>query len=102
MADFFSAFSPLNGGNLGTYQYPSESPFDLDAGLDYTRPATGVSPFPFPVLLGWVDGFIPQQNQIEQSIMKGKTPSGPWTGAAQGDLLVVFPNIMGSMAKVSG
>lgn len=98
----FSAISPLNGGNLNTYSYPTESPFDLDAGLDYTRQATGFSPFPFPVLLGWVDGFIPLQNNLEYSLMQGKTPFGPWQGNQSVDINVAFPNIMGSLAKVTG
>jgi hypothetical protein len=98
----YNAFSPLNGGNLTTYNYASESPFDLDAGLDYTRLATGFSPFPFPVVLGWVNGNAPQANDLEISVMKGKNPSGPWAGTPQGDLLAAFPNIMGSMMKVSG
>jgi hypothetical protein len=98
----FSAFSPLNGGNLDTYGYKRESPIDLDAGLDFTRPATGISAFPFPVLLGWVDGNVPQMNALELSIMKGKTESGPWAGLPQGALTTVFPNTMGSLMKVSG
>jgi hypothetical protein len=36
------------------------------------------------------------------SLMKGKTPSGPWAGLPQGDLQTVFPNVMGSLMKVSG
>lgn len=98
----FSAFSPLNGGSLQTYNYASESPFDLDAGLDFTRPATGFSPFPFPVLLGWVEGNIPQTNALELQLMLGKTPSGPWMGAQQGLPEMVFPNVMGSLSKVTG
>lgn len=98
----FNAFSPLNGGSLDTYNYASESPFDLDAGLDFTRQATGFSTFPFPVMTGWVDGLLPQTNALELMLMKGKTPSGPWAGQQQGDLSVVFPNIMGSMMKVTG
>lgn len=98
----FNAFSPLNGGNMNTYQYPSESPFDLDAGLDYTRPKTGEAIFPFPVLLGWVDGFVPLQNNLEYSIMHGRTPFGPWQGVQSAPNQMVFPNIMGSLAKVTG
>lgn len=98
----FNAFSPLNGGAPSTYGYASESPFDLDAGLDFTRPATGFSPFPFPVLLGWVEGNIPQNNALELSMMRGKTPSGPWMGDNQGLPTLVFPNVMGSLMKVAG
>lgn len=98
----FNAISPLNGGNLDTYSYPTESPYDLDAGLDFTRQATGFSPFPFPVVLGWIDGFIPLQNGLEYSIMLGKTPFGPWSGAQSVPDQIAFPNIMGSLAKVTG
>jgi hypothetical protein len=98
----FSAFSPLNGGSLGTYNYASESPFDLDAGLDYTRQSRTISPWPFPVLLGYVEGVIPLHNNLEYNIMRGKTPFGPWTGQQSAPVQMVFPNIMGSLAKVSG
>lgn len=97
-----NAFSPLNGGALNTYQYKSESPFDLDAGLDYTRQATGVTPWPVPVILGYVEGIIPLHNQLEFQIMQGKLPFGPWTGQQSAPAEMVFPNIMGSLAKVSG
>lgn len=98
----FDVMSPLNGGSFATYGYRSESPFDLDAGLDYTRQATGFAPMPFPVVIGWVDGFIPLQNDLERSIMRGKVPTGPWTGQQSALNSVVFPNIMGSLAKVTG
>lgn len=98
----FSAFSPLNGGSFATYQYASESPFDLDAGLDYTRKATGYSEYPFPVVLGWVEGITPLSNDLQYQIMLGKTPFGPWTGPQSAPADMVFPNIMGSLAKVSG
>lgn len=98
----FNAFSPLNGGNLDTYGYGSESPFDLDAGLDFTRPAIGFATFPFPVLLGYIDGFIPLQNNLEYSIMRGRNPFGPWQGVQSAPDQVVFPNLMGSLAKVTG
>ena len=98
----FNAFSPLNGGNLGTYAYATESPFDLDAGLDFTRQATGFSAFPFPVVLGYVDGFMPLCDTLEYSLMMGRKPFGPWQGDQSATNAVVFPNIMGSLMKVSG
>lgn len=98
----FNAFSPLNGGALSTYRYQSESPFDLDAGLDYTRKATGFSPFPFPVVLGYVEGIVPLNNNVEFQIMLGKVPFGPWSGDQSASLNMVFPNLMGGLAKVSG
>lgn len=98
----FNAFSPLNGGNLATYGYPTESPFDLDAGLDYVRPKTGDTLFPFPVVTGWIDGYTPLFNKLEYSLMLGKVPAGPWTGEQMTPNNIVFPNIMGSIAKVSG
>lgn len=98
----FNAYSPLNGGNLDTYQYASESPFNLDAGLDFTRPKTGQDYYPFPVVLGWIDGFPPLQNELEYSIMLGRQPFGPWQGDQSAPNSVVFPNLMGSLAKVTG
>lgn len=98
----FSAFSPLNGGSFATYDYPSESPFDLDAGLDYTRKATGFSSFPFPIVLGWVEGIAPLSNNLSYQLMLGRVPNGPWTGQQATPNAMVFPNIMGSLAKVSG
>lgn len=98
----FSAYSPLNGGSLQTYNYKSESPFDFDAGLDYTRQATGFSPFPFPVVLGYVEGLAPLNNNVEFQIMLGKVPFGPWSGQQSAPLEMVFPNLMGGLAKVSG
>lgn len=98
----FSAFTPLAGGALNTYQYKSESPFDLDAGLDYTRESNTFSPMPFPVVLGWVEGFAPLHNNLEWSIMLGKLPYGPWQGQQSAPVQMVFPNIMGSLVKVSG
>jgi hypothetical protein len=97
----FNAFSPLNGGALDTYQYPAEHPYDLDASLDYTRPATGVASWPQPVILGYVDGFIPQQNALEYSLMLGQGPIGPNVGL-HSPYAQMFPNIMGSLSKVSG
>lgn len=102
MSDYFSAFSPLNGGAIGTYGYPTESPYDLDAGLDYTRKATGFAMYPFPVVLGWVEGLLPMSNSLEFQIMLGRVPFGPWEGEQSAPNTMVFPNIMGSMMKVSG
>lgn len=98
----FNAFSPLNGGAIGTYGYPTESPYDLDAGLDYTRQSQAMSSFPFPVVLGYVDGFVPLANALEYSIMKGRNPFGPWSGVQSAPVEMVFPNVMGSLAKVKG
>lgn len=98
----FNVFSPLNGGKLDTYQYPVEYPFDFDAGLDYTRPATGFSPFPFPLTLGHVDGFVPLFDTAEYQMMLGKNPYGPFIDMQSAPSDVIFPNIMGGLAKVSG
>lgn len=98
----FNAFSPLNGGAIGTYGYPSESPFDLDAGLDFTRGTNTMSPFPFPVVLGYVDGLVPLANNLEYALMKGRNSFGPWSGTQSAANQIVFPNIMGSLAKVEG
>lgn len=97
----FSAFSPLAGGTMDTYLYPNEYPYDLDAGLDFTRPATGAAYFPFPVTIGHIDGLVPQFNRTEFGIMFGKTPFGPAVSQYL-DPVAVFPNVMGSLAKVKG
>lgn len=102
----FSAFTPLAGGALDTYKYKSESPFDLDAGLDFTRVVRTVTPLPFPPVIGWIEGIAPLHNNLEFAIMRGKLPYGPMAlnnGTVQGSPApMVFPNIMGSLMKVSG
>jgi hypothetical protein len=100
----FSAFSPLNGGASGTYKYPTESPFDLDAGLDYTRMPYGRSLFPYPLTIGYIEGRIPQFNHLEFSLMLGKLPTGPWQGAfpVGSQLPFMFPDITGGLMKVKG
>jgi len=101
----FSAFSPLNGGQKDTYNYPVEYPFDFDAGLDYTRPATGRAIYPFPVSIGYVQGLSPLMNSMEYSVMLGKLSTGPWVGAfphTQQQLSTVFPDLSGGLQKVRG
>lgn len=98
----FNAFTPLAGGSLGTYAYASESPFDLDAGLDFTRPQRTYALMPEPPMIGYIDGFLPLLDTVEYATMKGKTPSGPWMGSPQGNLDRVFPAITGGLAKTTG
>lgn len=102
----FNAFSPLNGGALNTYQYKSESPFDLDSGLDYIRETNMAWKMPFPNVIGWIEGIAPLHNNLEWSIMRGKNPYGPMVGpngVVQGSpVQMVFPNVMGSLMKVGG
>lgn len=102
----FSAFTPLAGGrDLGTYNHPNEYPYDLDAGLDYTRPATGISPFPYPLTIGYIQGLVPTFNAQEFQLMQGKGAYGPWTGMAPHtpeQLSWVFPDLMGGLKKVNG
>lgn len=98
----FSAFSPLNGGNLQTYQYATESPFDLDAGLDYTRLPSAFAPFPFPVVLGFAEGFAPLVDNLMLQTMRGREAFGPWSGQVAAPAAMQFPNLMGSLAKVGG
>lgn len=99
----FSAFSPLNGGTLDTYTYPNEYPYDLDAGLDYTRPATGFAMFPFPLTVGYMKT-CPLLDALEFGMSKGKLPTGPVINMLTMPQIqpVAFPNIQGSMKKVKG
>lgn len=97
----FNAFTPLAGGSTATYAYASESPFDFDAGLDYTRPQRTVASHPTPPVIGWIDGFLPLMDTIEYATMRGKTPSGPYMGVTT-DFTTIFPNITGSLAKTTG
>jgi len=99
----FSAFSPLNGGAIGTYGYPTESPYkDLDAGLDYTRMKTADAFYPFPVVTGYIDGYTPLLDNLEYSLMMGKNTFGPFVGDLSAPLQMIFPNIQGGLAKVKG
>lgn len=100
----FNAMSPLNGGTLDTYFYKTEYPYDLDASLDYTRPALGRAIYPYPLTTGWVSGFCPQFNSQEQALMLGKLPSGPNVNMMYGqiDWAAAFPDLSGGLVKVGG
>lgn len=98
----FNVMSPLNGGGLDTYKYPVEYPFDFNAGLDYTRPATGISPMPYPLTTGYVDGFVPLFDNMEYLLMRGRNAYGPFVGQIQIPLQQIFPNQMGGLSKVKG
>lgn len=101
----FSAFTPLAGGSLDTYKYPVEYPFDLDAGLDFTRPKTGVAIYPFPLSIGSVQGCLPLFDQLQYAMMKGELQNGPWAGAYPNtpqELSFVFPDLQGGLMKVAG
>lgn len=98
----FNAFSPLNGGEFGTYYNDRTYPLDLNGSQDYGRPALTQSPFPYPETLGFVQGLVPQFNGLELQAMWGKKAFGPWMEAPQGSFQLAFPDIQGSMMKVSG
>ena len=104
----FSAFTPLAGGQVADLVTEMGYPLDLGRGLDFTRFGTGVSKWPMPLVLGHVDGFCPQFNAQEwYRIKDNKTPYGPWTGGgisvgAGDEYARMFPNIQGSMQKVTG
>lgn len=97
----FNAFTPFAGGQLSTYDYASESPFDLDAGLDFTRPQRTYASKPTPPTVGWIDGFLPLLDTVEYSMMRGKVPSGPYMGVTT-DFVPIFPSITGGLAKTTG
>jgi hypothetical protein len=52
-------------------------PLDLDGAERITRFRQGVSPRPYPPLIGCVSGFMPQQDITFFNSHIGKTPSGP-------------------------
>lgn len=107
-AHAFSVFSPLNGGTQDTYYYPNEYPYDLDAGLDYTRPATGRSIFPFPVGIGSVMGICPCYDELNRTILTESnvaingTVFTNITGLGSDNRSIVFPDLMGGLRKVKG
>jgi hypothetical protein len=101
---YFSAYTPLAGGNPDTYKRPVEYPYDLDAGLEYTRPATGAAIFPFPPVIGHVEGLCPQYDDLSRA-----RSSVQLNGAVLNMLALspeqraaVFPEIMGGLRKVTG
>lgn len=98
----FNAFSPLAGGQLSTYYYDAEYPYDLNGSLDYTRPQTAFAIMPHPATIGAINGLLPQMTGIQiQQFMGGELPNGPWLGdtVPQSALLFAFPNIQGGLAK---
>jgi len=102
MPAYFNAISPLNGGNIDDWYNDRAYPIDLNGGQDYMRPQTGMSPFPYPLMVGAVSGFLSQFNALTLSEMVAKVPYGPWMGDPQGSLSMEFPDITGGLAKVSG
>ena len=101
----FSAFSPLNGGTPDTYFYPTEYPFDLDSGLDFTRPATGVAVFPFPVGIGHAMGVCPLYDELGRYMSSVNVVGSVLeniTDLSQRNQAIVFPDIMGGLRKVKG
>jgi hypothetical protein len=98
----YSAMCPLNGGDLNDYYDDRAYPLDLNGAQDYTRYGGPIAPFPFPLIIGFVDGTVPQFNAMAFGEMHGKKASGPWMGAPQGSLQDVFPAFNGGMVKVTG
>jgi hypothetical protein len=100
----FSAYTPLAGGQPDTYTRPVEYPYDLDAGLEYTRPATGVSVFPFPPVIGYVEGLCPQYDDLSRarsSVQLNATILNMMALSPE-QRAQVFPDIMGGLRKVTG
>jgi hypothetical protein len=95
----FNAFSPLSGGQMAGYYRDKDYPIDLNGALDYMRPASGVSVFPFPTVIGFIEGTLPLFDAQVFSTMWGERPTGPWMGAPQGPLDLAFPNIQGGFSK---
>lgn len=103
MSDF-SAFSPLNGGDPGTYGYGVEYPYDLDASLDFMRPATGVSPMPYPEVIGHVEGMSPLYDEMWGAISATSINAQVLNvlAASTRQQSLVFPEIQGGLRKVLG
>lgn len=98
----FNVFTPLAGGTSDTYGYPNEFPYDLDAGLDYTRFTGTYSPMPYPSSIGYIDGFVPLLDSLRDSLLQLRAPTGPFVGELSAPINVIFPNEMGGLAKVKG
>lgn len=98
----FSAFSPLAGGTPDTYFYGVEYPYDLDASLDYMRPQTGVSVFPFPETIGHVLGLCPLYGDLARRLAVPGYVSTELNILDNSNLPFVFPDINGGLRKVSG
>jgi hypothetical protein len=100
----FSAFSPLNGGRADTYGYPVEYPYDLDGSLDFMRPATGVTLFPFPGVIGHVEGLCPQYDDMQRAVSSVQFNSSVLNilNMSTDQQAIVFPDIMGGLRKVTG
>ena len=98
----FSAYSPLAGGNISDLLHASESPFDLDAGLKYTRPHGANGPWPHPDVIGHVSGILPLFDALVYASASHKVAFGPWTGTQVTDLNSVFPDFRGGLPKVAG
>lgn len=52
-------------------------PLDLDGGLKHTRYAVGISPMPYPPIIGCMTGFLPLQDISVLSNARGKVSFGP-------------------------
>jgi hypothetical protein len=102
----FSAFSPLNGGQLsGMYPLNQESlPVHLDAGEHYTRGYAQWGPVPYPPVIGHVDGFVPMYDESEFALWYGLKGSGFSVPVmnSQDALNFAFPTITGALAKTLG
>ena len=76
----FPTKSKLNEYNDYNYWKPRFGdgyPLDLDGSERITRFRQGVSPRPYPPLVGCVSGFMPQQDIRFWNTHFGKSPSGP-------------------------
>lgn len=98
----FSAFSPLNGGQLSTYYNDRTYPLDLNGAQDYTRPATAFAVFGYPYSINYLAGLVPQFTNDSLAMAYGEKPSGPWTGTVPWELTTIFPNIQGGLPKLKG
>ncbi len=81
---------------------PWQSPFDLDVGERITRYGSYPSadrPFPYPAMIGALDGNAPLLDQYSLAWSWGKAPSGPGIGTP---VSVPFQASYPDLPKVTG
>jgi hypothetical protein len=101
----FSAFSPLNGGQLDPAMLVKQPMmFSNHGDLNYTRLPNHQAIHPYPYGIGYVQGLLPLFDQAEFHAMQGREPFGPYMGPDKTlpNFNVVFPNIMGGLSKTTG
>lgn len=87
---------------METYRYPVEHPYDLDAGLDFVRPITGVAHYPYPQTIGHIEGLSPLYDKIGRYLSSVQINAQVLNILNNQNLQSVFPDIQGGLRKVLG